>query len=65
MLGSFGSVSTRWQENDFLITPEDVSKWDLDLEDIVQVRNGKREAGKKRQRCHVTFTRRYMKNIRK
>jgi L-fuculose-phosphate aldolase len=46
MLGSFGSVSTRWQGNDFLITPEDVSKWDISLGDIVQVRQGKREAGK-------------------
>jgi L-fuculose-phosphate aldolase len=46
MLGSFGSVSTRWQENDFLITPENVSKWDLGIADIVQVRKGKREAGK-------------------
>jgi L-fuculose-phosphate aldolase len=46
MLGSFGSVSTRWQDNDFLITPENVSKWDIGIADIVQVRKGKREAGK-------------------
>lgn len=46
MLGSFGSVSTRWQKNDFLITPENVSKWDLKLEDIVQVKGGHREKGK-------------------
>ncbi len=46
MLGSFGSVSTRWQGNDFLITPEDVSKWDLELNDIVQIKDGRREKGK-------------------
>ncbi len=46
MLGAFGSVSTRWQGNDFLITPEGVSKWDLTLVDVVQVKDGKREKGK-------------------
>ncbi len=46
MLGSYGSVSTRWNKNDFIITPEDISKWDLTLEDMVHVRTGKRQKGK-------------------
>ncbi|HEX7755172.1 MAG TPA: class II aldolase/adducin family protein [Niabella sp.] len=46
MLGAYGSVSTRWGKDDFVITPRDVSKWDLTLDDLVQVRNGKRELHK-------------------
>lgn len=45
MLGSFGSVSTRLEANNFLITPDNVSKWDLKLEDIVQIKSGCRENG--------------------
>jgi L-fuculose-phosphate aldolase len=46
MISSYGTVSTRWQGNDFLITPTDVPRWDLQLEDIVQIKDGKREPGK-------------------
>lgn len=46
MLGAYGSVSTRWNDNDFLITPEGISKWDLTIDDIVQVKNSRREQGK-------------------
>lgn len=46
MQGAFSSVSTRWQDNDFIITPHNHSKWDLSLEDMVQIKNGKREQGK-------------------
>ncbi|PZR28354.1 MAG: aldolase [Citrobacter freundii] len=46
MLGAFGTVSTRWEGNDFLITPANCSKWDLRPEDIVQVKAGEREKGK-------------------
>ncbi|MBX2920644.1 MAG: class II aldolase/adducin family protein [Chitinophagaceae bacterium] len=46
MLGAFGSISARWQKNDFLITPEKISKWDLTPDDMVQVKDGKREKGK-------------------
>jgi len=45
MIGSYGTVSMRLQENDFLITPTDVDRWDLALEDIVQIKGGKREPG--------------------
>lgn len=46
MISSYGTVSVRWKNNDFLITPTDVNRWDLQLEDIVQIRDGHREAGK-------------------
>lgn len=41
-----GTVSTRWRGNDFLITPSDISRWDLKPEQIVRIKEGKREAGK-------------------
>ncbi|MGB3005486.1 MAG: class II aldolase/adducin family protein [Chitinophagaceae bacterium] len=46
MISSYGTVSTRWKGNDFLITPTGISRWDLKLEDIVQIKEGKREPGK-------------------
>lgn len=46
MLGDFGTISTRWNEDDFLITPDGCSNWNLKLDDIVQVRKGQREKGK-------------------
>ncbi|RYY54524.1 MAG: class II aldolase/adducin family protein [Chitinophagaceae bacterium] len=46
MLGAFGTISTRWRDNDFLITPDECSNWDLRPEDIVQVKGGERETGK-------------------
>lgn len=46
MISSYGTISTRWRGIDFLITPTDVPRWDLQLEDIVQIKDGKREPGK-------------------
>ncbi|MFL1011720.1 class II aldolase/adducin family protein [Flavisericum labens] len=46
MISSYGTVSMRYKDNDFLITPTDVSRWDMNLEDIVQIKDGKREKGK-------------------
>ena len=46
MISSYGTVSVRWRGNDFLITPPKVARWDIQNEDIVQVKNGKREPGK-------------------
>ncbi|MEL0456477.1 class II aldolase/adducin family protein [Flavobacteriaceae bacterium SZ-1-7] len=46
MTSSYGTVSMRWKDNDFLITPTNVSRWDMSLEDIVQIKDGKREKGK-------------------
>jgi L-fuculose-phosphate aldolase len=46
MISSYGTVSVRWRENDFLITPTNVARWDMQLKDIVQIKDGKREPGK-------------------
>ena len=46
MCSSYGTASVRWRENDFLITPSNVQRWDIDPEDIVQIKDGMVEAGK-------------------
>lgn len=46
MIGSYGTVSMRLNNNDFLITPTNINRWDIDLDDIVQIKERKREAGK-------------------
>jgi len=46
MISSYGTVSIRWRGNDFLITPTNVLRWNITLEDIVQIKDGKREPGK-------------------
>ena len=46
MISSYGTVSVRWRGNDFLITPTNVARWDIQLEDVVQIKDGKREPGK-------------------
>jgi L-fuculose-phosphate aldolase len=46
MISSYGTISVRWKGNDFLITPRNVPRWEMDLEDVIQIVDGKREAGK-------------------
>ena len=46
MCSSYGTASVRWQGNDFLITPPNINRWDIDADDIVQARDGMVEAGK-------------------
>ena len=46
MSSSYGTVSMRWKDNDFLITPTGVQRWDIEEEDIVQIKDGMAEAGK-------------------
>ena len=46
MISAYGTVSVRWRGNDFLITPPGVPRWDIEPENIVQVKNGMVEAGK-------------------
>jgi L-fuculose-phosphate aldolase len=46
MISTYGTISARWKGNDFLITPTDVPRWDLQPEDIVQIKDGKREPRK-------------------
>ena len=36
----------RWKVNDFLISPTNVVRWDIQNKDIVQIKEGKRESGK-------------------
>ena len=46
MISSFGTVSVRWNKNDFLITPHNVSRWNMTAGDIVQMKNGMAEPDK-------------------
>jgi L-fuculose-phosphate aldolase len=46
MISSYGTVSVRWRGDDFLITPTNVARWDMQNMDIVQIKDGKREPGK-------------------
>ncbi|MCX6325060.1 MAG: class II aldolase/adducin family protein [Bacteroidia bacterium] len=46
MISSYGTVSVRWKGEDFLITPRNVPRWEMGLEDIIQIKSGKREPGK-------------------
>lgn len=46
MSSTYGTASVRWRGDDFLITPSRVTRWDIDEEDIVQVKDGVAEAGK-------------------
>lgn len=51
MISSYGTVSTRWRGDDFLITPTNIARWDLEPGDIVQIKDGKREPGKNPSRA--------------
>jgi len=53
MISSYGTVSSRWRGNDFLITPTNVPRWDMEIGDIVQIKSGKRESGKIPSRGHL------------
>ncbi|MCE5175575.1 MAG: class II aldolase/adducin family protein [Bacteroidales bacterium] len=46
MISSFGTVSVRWKNNDFLITPCDMAHSDITENNIVQIRDGMAESGK-------------------
>jgi L-fuculose-phosphate aldolase len=39
-------VSARWSGNDFLITPHNVSRWNITADNIIQVKNGMTEDNK-------------------
>ncbi len=59
MISTYGTVSVRWKDNDFLITPPDVPRWDITPEDIVQIKDGKAEAGKTPSRSFYLHKRIY------
>jgi len=46
MISSYGTVSVRWKEDDFLITPRNIPRWEIGLDDIIQIKSGMREPGK-------------------
>ncbi len=62
MISTYGTVSVRWYDNNFLITPRNVPRWDIGNEDIVQVRNGKREPGKQPSRALKLIEQIYIQN---
>ena len=43
MISSYGNMSVRLEGDDFLITPRNVLRWEMDLEDIILIKGGKRE----------------------
>ena len=45
-ISAYGTVSTRWRGDDFLITPSRMSRWDMEFTDMVQIKDGRREPGK-------------------
>ena len=46
MISSYGTVSVRWYDNNFLITPRNIPRPEIENEDIVQIRDGEKEPGK-------------------
>ena len=62
MISTYGTVSVRWKDGDFLITPRDVARWDIMPEDIVQIKNGMAEAGKTPSRSVALHQRIYQLN---
>lgn len=46
MISSYGTVSVRWYDDNFLITPRNLPRMEIGNGDIVQIRNGIREPGK-------------------
>lgn len=62
MISTYGTVSVRWRDDDFLITPRDVARWDIVASDIVQIRGGMAEAGKVPSRSVALHQRIYQLN---
>ena len=64
MCSSYGTASVRWKGNDFLITPSNVQRWDMEPSDIVQVKDGKVEVGKIASRSMALHYEIYRRNPR-
>ncbi|MDR2840872.1 MAG: class II aldolase/adducin family protein [Paludibacter sp.] len=62
MISTYGTASVRWKNNDFLITPRDVVRWDIQPEEIVQIKDGMAEAGKVPSRSVALHHRIYQLN---
>ena len=62
MCSSYGTASVRWRGDDFLITPSDKQRWDIEPQDIVQVKDGMVEAGKHASRSVALHYEIYRRN---
>ena len=62
MISSYGTVSVRWRGNDFLITPANIPRWEMEAEHILQIKDGKVEAGKKPSRSVALHQEIYQSN---
>lgn len=62
MISSYGTVSVRWYDNNFLITPRNVPRWEIQNKDIVQIKDGMREPGKLPSRAVKLHEQIYRKN---
>ena len=62
MCSSYGTASVRWRGNDFLITPSSMQRWDLEPEDIVQIKDGMVKAGKNASRSVALHYEIYRRN---
>lgn len=59
MSSTYGTVSVRWNDNNFLITPNNVARWNIVPSDIVQIKDGMAEAGKTPSRAVALHQRIY------
>lgn len=62
MISSYGTVSVRWYDDNFLITPRNISRSVIENSDIVQIRNGKKEPGKLPSRATLLHEQIYKEN---
>jgi len=62
MISSYGTVSVRWRGNDFLITPANIPRWEMEAEHILQIKDGKVEAGKQPSRSVALHQEIYQSN---
>ena len=62
MISSYGTASVRLKDDDFLITPTNVPRWNITLEDVVQIKDGKREKGKTPSRASWIHQEIYKRN---
>ena len=62
MSSSYGTASIRWRGDDFLITPANVQRWDIEPNDIVQVKDRMIEAGKTASRSVALHYEIYKRN---
>ncbi len=62
MRSTYGTVSVRWEGNNFLITRTNFPRWNIQMEDVVQIKNGKKEPGKTPSRAVLLHQEIYEQN---